>query len=198
MRYQGRLEKWKDDSGYGFVTPNGGGVRAFVHISNFENRQRRPKEGDIINYVVEQDASKRVRAAHIRFSDEQGNKRVTQITGRTRVPGGVSSSSRFGNFLLRLPLPLLLLVLIGVFVAWNFIKTENISVAPITSMDAYGGTMSHELSQPSAQVFSCDGRQHCSQMSSCEEATFFIQNCPDTQMDGDLDGIPCEGQFCGH
>lgn len=50
----------------------------------------------------------------------------------------------------------------------------------------------------SKKSYSCDGRQHCSQMSSCAEAMFFIQNCPNTKMDGDHDGIPCEGQFCGH
>ena len=32
-------------------------------------------------------------------------------------------------------------------------------------------------------------------MSSKEEAIFFIKNCPDTQMDGDNDGNPCESQF---
>lgn len=48
-----------------------------------------------------------------------------------------------------------------------------------------------------AQRFQCDGRQHCSQMKSCEEATFFIRNCPDTKMDGDNDGVPCESQWCG-
>lgn len=40
--------------------------------------------------------------------------------------------------------------------------------------------------------FSCDGRQHCSQMRSREEAEFFVKNCPNTKMDGDNDGIPCE------
>ncbi|MCF4008940.1 excalibur calcium-binding domain-containing protein [Rheinheimera sp. UJ63] len=29
-------------------------------------------------------------------------------------------------------------------------------------------------------------------MTSREEAEFFIRNCPDTKMDGDRDGIPCE------
>ncbi|OTG65616.1 cold shock domain-containing protein [Acinetobacter silvestris] len=43
--------------------------------------------------------------------------------------------------------------------------------------------------------FSCDGRQHCSQMRSYEEALFFIRNCPNTKMDGNRDGIPCEKQF---
>ncbi len=40
--------------------------------------------------------------------------------------------------------------------------------------------------------FSCDGRRYCSQMTSRAEAKFFNDNCPDTKMDGDHDGIPCE------
>ena len=49
----------------------------------------------------------------------------------------------------------------------------------------------------SEQKFKCDGRQHCSQMRSCAEAKFFIKNCPNTKMDGDNDGVPCEKQHCG-
>ncbi len=44
--------------------------------------------------------------------------------------------------------------------------------------------------------FSCDGRQHCSQMKSCAEAKYFLANCPGTKMDGDRNGIPCETQWC--
>jgi hypothetical protein len=47
---------------------------------------------------------------------------------------------------------------------------------------------------PVAQ-FRCDGRTHCSHMTSCEEATYFLRNCPDTKMDGDHDGVPCEQQW---
>ena len=50
-------------------------------------------------------------------------------------------------------------------------------------------------SAASASSFRCDGRQHCSQMSSYDEAVFFLRNCPNTKMDGDGDGIPCERQF---
>ena len=51
---------------------------------------------------------------------------------------------------------------------------------------------------PTAQPgrFSCDRRQHCSQMTSCEEAKYFLANCPGVKMDGDGDGIPCEEQWC--
>ncbi|MBK8284560.1 MAG: excalibur calcium-binding domain-containing protein [Ahniella sp.] len=47
-----------------------------------------------------------------------------------------------------------------------------------------------------ASQFKCDGRIHCSQMKSCAEATWFLNQCPGTRMDGDHDGIPCEQQWC--
>ena len=51
-------------------------------------------------------------------------------------------------------------------------------------------------SSASASSFTCDGRKHCSQMTSCAEATYFVQHCPNTKMDGNNDGIPCEQQWC--
>lgn len=44
--------------------------------------------------------------------------------------------------------------------------------------------------------FKCDGRTHCSQMTSCAEATYFLKNCPGVKMDGNNDGVPCEQQWC--
>ena len=49
-----------------------------------------------------------------------------------------------------------------------------------------------------ASRYQCDGRVYCSQMTSCEEATWFLQHCPGTKMDGEGDGVPCERQWCGH
>jgi micrococcal nuclease len=42
----------------------------------------------------------------------------------------------------------------------------------------------------------CDGRLYCNQMRSCEEANWFLKNCPGVKMDGNKDGKPCE-QVCG-
>lgn len=50
-------------------------------------------------------------------------------------------------------------------------------------------------SQPAAVVpnFNCMGKRNCSEMTSCEEAKFYLRNCPDTgQLDPDRDGVPCE------
>lgn len=51
------------------------------------------------------------------------------------------------------------------------------------------------LSSPGSQ-YKCDGRTYCSQMTSCEEATYFLRNCPGVKMDGNNDGVPCEQQWC--
>lgn len=32
MRLQGKISEWNDARGFGFVQPNGGGERCFVHI----------------------------------------------------------------------------------------------------------------------------------------------------------------------
>jgi hypothetical protein len=48
----------------------------------------------------------------------------------------------------------------------------------------------------SKEPYSCDEREYCSQMTSCEEAKYFIRNCPNTKMDGNNDGVPCEKQWC--
>jgi excalibur calcium-binding domain-containing protein len=52
-------------------------------------------------------------------------------------------------------------------------------------------------SRADSRKYSCDGRVYCSQMTSCEEATYFLEHCPGVKMDGEGDGIPCERQWCG-
>lgn len=56
--------------------------------------------------------------------------------------------------------------------------------------------VSSPMPSPAAAAFRCDGRLHCSQMTSCAEAKLFLANCPGVKMDGDRDGIPCEDQHC--
>ncbi|HMS27273.1 MAG TPA: cold shock and DUF1294 domain-containing protein [Burkholderiaceae bacterium] len=68
MRYQGKITNWKDDQGFGFVTPNGGGLKAFVHIKAFSNRSQRPEDGDIITYELATNENGRFFAKNIRFA----------------------------------------------------------------------------------------------------------------------------------
>ena len=45
-------------------------------------------------------------------------------------------------------------------------------------------------------AFKCEGKKYCSEMKSCDEAKFYLRNCPGVEIDGDGDGIPCEQQHC--
>lgn len=44
-----------------------------------------------------------------------------------------------------------------------------------------------------AQAYDCSPRRTCPQINSCEEANWYLQNCPwGGRLDRDKDGIPCE------
>ena len=38
----------------------------------------------------------------------------------------------------------------------------------------------------------CGSKRYCGEMSSCEEAMYFLNSCGLSRLDGDGDGIPCE------
>jgi cold shock CspA family protein len=71
MRYQGKVTNWKDDQGFGFITPNGGGKQVFVHIKSFSNRQRRPVSNEIVTYELKTDVNGRLNAESVRFLGER-------------------------------------------------------------------------------------------------------------------------------
>jgi len=96
----------------------------------------------------------------------------------------------------------LILIALLATVGWQGYAKYQAKQAPLAAYDSTPGASSSIRSDPSASgsaspaTYQCDGRTHCSQMTSCAEATFFLKNCPGTKMDGDHDGIPCEQQWC--
>lgn len=68
MRYLGRIRDWNDAKGFGFVEPNGGGDRAFVHVKAFDRMARRPVDGDLVSYAVVRDARGRINARQVRHA----------------------------------------------------------------------------------------------------------------------------------
>jgi uncharacterized membrane protein YsdA (DUF1294 family)/cold shock CspA family protein len=67
LRYQGRITMWKDDKGFGLITPDGGGEPVFVHISSFSSRQRRPSGNEIITYQLQVDGKGRAQGHGVSF-----------------------------------------------------------------------------------------------------------------------------------
>ena len=82
MRLAGRITDWNDDKGFGFVVPNGGGDRAFVHINAFPRGSKRPVVGDLISYLPGKDERGRLQARDVRHA----GKRIAEKRPPSRVP----------------------------------------------------------------------------------------------------------------
>lgn len=62
---RGILQSWNDEKGFGFIQPDQGGARLFVHISAMRG-DARPIQGQRVFFVPGQDAQGRPRAEHMR------------------------------------------------------------------------------------------------------------------------------------
>lgn len=85
MRHQGKITSWKDDQGFGFITPNGGGKQVFVHIKAFANRQRRPVGSEIVTYELKTDARGRAQAESVAFVGERSSSITTSGHSNIRL-----------------------------------------------------------------------------------------------------------------
>jgi cold shock CspA family protein len=182
MRIEGTLSKWNDDRGFGFITPTHGGQEIFVHVSTFPKDGVRPTLGEKLTFEIETDNNGKKRAKNIVCPERSAVKRPSPA--RSHRPTSYHRKERRGFSAWVIPL----LVVAGL-VTYGYGEYTH-SAAPLAATAA-----TQEILAPS-QAYTCDGRTHCSQMTSCAEATFFLSNCPNVQMDGDNDGVPCEQQWC--
>jgi len=213
MRTEGVLLKWNDGRGFGFISPVQGGQEIFVHISVFPQDGLRPTVGEKLSFEIETDDKGKKRAKNLVCLDRTTIARVS-------VPRRSSSrpQKEKPSFLGRV-IPIL--IFIGIFV-YGFgeysrrqvplpaatampefkeltprssgiepaIETHRVRIEPTSEL------ASKSEVQGATTAYQCDGRTHCSQMTSCAEAKYFLRNCPNVEMDGDNDGVPCEKQWC--
>jgi cold shock CspA family protein len=177
MRTEGTLAKWNDDRGFGFITPTQGGPEVFVHVSAFPKDGRRPTVGERLTFEIETDSAGKKRAKNLLCPGRPTVHPARQSMSRRRS----EKPGFFGRVI-----PLVLVVALGFYGYSEYSRR----VAPQPAAAAPSSD------QTASSAFHCDGRTHCSQMTSCAEATFFLRNCPNVQMDGNHDGVPCEQQWC--
>jgi cold shock CspA family protein len=185
MRFDGNLSKWNDDRGFGFIKPRDGGQEVFVHISAFPRDGQRPRLDEALSFEIEPGADGRKRAVGIRrpHSARPGPSRRRNATSprpARRVRGAL--------------LAVVLACGLGAL-GYNEYARRSLAQSSTESAGATPGPRT-TLLRSAAPAFRCDGRTHCSQMTSCREAKFFLANCPGVKMDGDNDGVPCEQQLC--
>jgi hypothetical protein len=95
----------------------------------------------------------------------------------------------------------LIVLLILSLLAWSGYRHFNAAESPAAPKSAANPSPSRpaaaHMAPDTSPGYTCDGRTHCSQMRSCAEAKYFLKHCPNTKMDGNGDGVPCERQWCG-
>lgn len=203
--HKGKLKSWFGDKGFGFIESPKLKDDTFIHISTLNDMSRKPRIGDVIYFDIEQQTNGKARAINCRIDG------VSTKALKRKKHHGYKQIPEPGNR------AVLFLTILGicVFVYYRLgLNTPNIptqqyktpinqdlparavpKAKPVYTPKAT--TTPKSTSIPTATIipqanFKCDGRQHCSQMSSYDEAKFFIKNCPNTKMDGDKDGVPCE------
>lgn len=70
MQQRGKVKLWKDDKGFGFITPERGGGDIFFHISSISGRNQRPTANTTVYYTLAQDEQQRPRAVNIHLATE--------------------------------------------------------------------------------------------------------------------------------
>lgn len=51
---------------------------------------------------------------------------------------------------------------------------------------------SDSSTEGSSGQYRCEGKTKCGEMTSCEEAMFYLKECGVGRLDRDKDGVPCE------
>jgi cold shock CspA family protein len=174
VEYKGELVRWNDERGFGFIESPSSEENFFIHISTLKGMPRRPVVGDIIYFQVE------------RGEDGKARAKSARIEGLTRTPGKTRTKKDGNGYLILFGLWVAflvsVLVLVTFFVYYKGVEKEGFTGYSVEKEEFAG--------------YKCEGKRYCSEMT-CEEARFYVNNCPNVEIDGDGDGKPCEQQ-CGH
>ena len=79
MRHWGKISKWDDERGFGFISSRKGGDSVFFHISSLQRRDRRPSVNEPVSYTVALDSQGRAQANDIRFVGSNSALAMPQI-----------------------------------------------------------------------------------------------------------------------
>lgn len=127
----GKLAKWKDERGFGFIQPVDGGQEVFLHISEIKNATRRPQENDTIYYYCTTDSDGKVRACNA-FILGARNK-PSSLSNRANPSDAVTSKFPIVEVIL-----LSLLPLVGIIhFTWTTLNPLPLIIYPVMSLVTY-------------------------------------------------------------
>lgn len=185
MRFEGTLKSWNAERGFGFITPRTGGQDIFIHISAFPRDGRTPREGEALSFEVESTPDGRKRASRVQRPGMPAAAAHAPGPREPRRHPREERRSGIGSALIALAV----VAVLGWYGYGEYQRQMAARAQPVQGAPSAPDVLA-------TGNFRCDGRTHCSQMTSCTEAKYFLKNCPGVQMDGNNDGVPCEQQWC--
>jgi len=201
MRFTGTLKMWNEARGFGFLTPTQGGQDIFVHISALPKGAGVPRPGQAFTFEIELSREGKKRAVKVQHP-EPGAAPARSRTGeqphRTRAPAPPRRRRALSSLVIGVLVMAPASVVYTRFAGRPGAAPKAADHPAIMAPSSSPPPRTALRVSPAPQAYRCDGRQRCSQMTSCAEAEFFLANCSDVKMDGNGDGTPCEEQWCGH
>lgn len=93
MEQRGKLLSWDDSKGFGFIQPESGGPKLFVHISVMRGNAR-PIQGEAVLYLAGEDEKGRWRATHMRGEGLSIDRPSIRLKPRDQTVGRRASAVR--------------------------------------------------------------------------------------------------------
>lgn len=82
MLVKGKISRWDDAKGFGFIQPLLKGERVFLHMTGLQNRSRRPVVGEVVTYSVVKDAQGRPQAQQVTYAGEKRKLKAAKTASR--------------------------------------------------------------------------------------------------------------------
>jgi cold shock CspA family protein len=111
--YSGRLARWDDDRGFGFIRRDNAKKDIFLHISACKTMGHRPVTGDIISYQIHTDHTGKTRAVNAKIQAVVPP--VTQATTTPVIAPATTKKTPRPSHKPRSKLPMIMVI--GFFVA---------------------------------------------------------------------------------
>lgn len=194
MIQSGKIKNYHQERGFGFIQ-NDQGQDIFFHIKDFPKGVL-PQVGERLTFAIAQDKkSNKTKAVNITRLDYPDVQQVPSMHQPERIiskPRQKQSQREEATSPLVWILTVIAVISAGIF-AYNFVQ-KSLHRHDLANQSVNEETLSVANTQADSNPhgFKCDGRVHCTEMSSKAEADWFVANCPGTKMDCDGDGDACE------
>lgn len=162
---KGKIISWKEDKGFGFITPDGQSEKVFFHISSVKKATRKPEVGDAVVFELAKDSQGRLKATHILL---EGVSLENSGVPRKIITEPVKKDAL--DYFIYFALAALLAISLGLFLKTGMPESAIVPGAIFLVALLF---LLNRKKQPASKLFSCS---KCRSISSHDERTVLAWN----------------------